>query len=96
MNMYNPLHPGEVLRKLYIEPLNLKDKDVAKGLGITPKALSNFLNGHVGLSFDMALKLSIAFDTTPELWLNLQNQYALYHEKDKFRSELITQFIKNS
>ena len=93
MNMYNPLHPGEILRELYIEPLNLKDKDVAKGLGITPKALSNFLNCHVDLSIQMAFKLSKAFDTSPEFWLNLQNQYSIFHAHSKFSSDQVKSMI---
>lgn len=78
MNMYNPPHPGEVLRELCLEPLELTITDAAAALGISRKTLSSILNGRAGISPEMALRLSIAFDTTPESWLNQQSQYDLW------------------
>jgi addiction module HigA family antidote len=81
--MHNPPHPGEVLEELYLEPLHLSVTEAAKGLCVSRKTLSALLNGHGGISSDMALKLSKAFHTTPESWLNHQQQYNLWHsEKD--------------
>lgn len=76
--MHNPPHPGEVIRKLCIEPLGLSVTDAADALGVTRKALSELLNGHTGLSPEMAIRLSIAFDTTPESWLTQQMQYDIW------------------
>src|SRR5690606_24726375 len=81
MAMFNPPHPGEILKELYISPLGLKQKDLAAGLGVTKKALSELINGHTGISTAMAVRLSEAFRTTPEIWLNLQQQYDLYQVK---------------
>jgi len=78
MNMHNPPHPGEVLRELCLEPLELTITDAAAALGISRKTLSAILNGRAGISPEMALRLSIAFDTTPESWLNQQSQYDLW------------------
>ena len=83
MAMFNPPHPGKVLKELYISPLGLKQKDLSEGLGVTKKALSELLNGHTGISTVMAIKLSEAFDTSPEVWLNLQQQYDLFQVKAK-------------
>ena len=77
--MYNPPHPGEILREDYLEPLGLSVTETAKGLEISRKGLSAILNGRTGISPAMAVKLSKAFGTTPELWLNLQSQYDLWH-----------------
>ena len=78
MLMHDPPHPGEVLRKLCLEPLGLTVTQAAKALGVSRKSLSAILNGRAGISPEMAIRLSIAFDTTSESWLNQQVQYDLY------------------
>jgi addiction module HigA family antidote len=86
MKMYNPPHPGEVLRQLCLEPLNLTVTETARSLGVSRKALSSILNGHTGISPEMAVRLSIAFNTSAESWLNQQLQYDLWHaEKNRTR-----------
>ena len=64
MNMHNPPHPGEVLRELCIQPLGLTVTETAKSLGVSRKTLSALLNGRAGISPDMAIRLSKAFDTS--------------------------------
>jgi len=76
--MHNPPHPGEVLRDLCLEPLDLTITDAAAALGVSRKTLSAILNGRAGISPEMAIRLSIAFNTTPESWLNQQSQYDLW------------------
>jgi addiction module HigA family antidote len=78
MQMHNPPHPGQVLRELCIEPLGLSVTEAAEGLGVTRKTLSAILNGRAGISPEMAIRLSITFDTSPESWLNQQIQYDLW------------------
>ena len=78
MRMHNPPHPGEVLRKLCVEPLGLSITKAAKALGVTRSSLSNLLNGRTGITPEMAMRLSMAFDTTPESWMNQQVQYDLW------------------
>jgi addiction module HigA family antidote len=78
MRMHNPPHPGEILRKLCLEPLGLSVTEAAKALGISRKTLSSILNGRAGISPEMAVRLSIAFDTTAESWMNQQVQYDLW------------------
>ena len=77
MLMHNPPHPGEVLKKLCLEPLGLSVTQAAKALGVSRKTLSAILNGRAGISPEMAIRLSIALDTTAESWLNQQVQYDL-------------------
>jgi len=78
MLMHNPPHPGEVLRRLCLEPLGLTVTQAAKALGVSRKTLSAILNGHAGISPEMAVRLSLAFGTTAESWLNQQVQYDLW------------------
>jgi addiction module HigA family antidote len=78
MQMHNPPHPGEILRGLCLEPLGLSVTDAAKALGVSRKTLSAVLNGRAGISPEMAVRLSIAFDTTAESWLNQQVQHDLW------------------
>ena len=86
MLMHNPPHPGEVIRELCLEPLGLTITEAAEALGVTRKTLSAILNQRAGISPEMAIRLSIAFDTTAESWLTQQTQYDLWnaeqHRKD--------------
>ena len=87
MKMHNPPHPGEILRELCIEPLGLSITEAAEALGVTRKTLSAILNGRSGISPEMAVRLSLAFSTSSESWLNQQAQYDLW-EAEKQRNKL--------
>jgi addiction module HigA family antidote len=77
--MFNPPHPGEILRELCLEPLTLSVTEAAEALGVSRKTLSSILNGRAGISPEMAIRLSKAFGTTPESWMYQQAQYDLWH-----------------
>lgn len=79
MLMHDPPHPGEVIRELCLAPLGLSVTAAAEALGVSRKTLSAVLNGKAGISPEMAIRLSIAFDTSAESWLNQQSQYELWH-----------------
>jgi addiction module HigA family antidote len=81
--MFNPPHPGEVIRELCLVPLGVSVTNAAKALGVSRKALSELLNGHTGVSPEMAMRLSIAFDTTPESWLTQQMHFDLWQASQK-------------
>jgi addiction module HigA family antidote len=88
--MHNPPHPGEVLKLLCIDPLQLNVTGTARSLGVTRKTLSAILNGRAGISPEMAIRLSIAFDTTAESWLNQQLQYDLwYAERNRKKLKVV-------
>ncbi len=78
-----PAHPGRILRKHYIEPLNLTITKLADTLSVSRKALSAIVNEKKSVTPDMALRLSRAFNTTPELWWNLQKTHDLFIAKQK-------------
>ena len=81
LEMHNPPHPGEILRELCIRPLNLSVTQAAKALGVSRKTLSSILNGRAGISAEMALRLSIAFNTTAESWMRQQLEYDLWEAR---------------
>jgi len=83
MVMYDPPHPGEVIKELCLQPLGLTVTDAAKGLGISRKTLSALLNGHFGISPEMAIRLSKAFGGSVESWLVQQAQYDLWQVMQK-------------
>ena len=87
MLMHNPPHPGEILRQFCIEPLGLSVTEAAKGLGVSRKTLSAILNGRAGISPEMAVRLSLAFGTSSESWLNQQLQFDLW-QAEKGRKNL--------
>ena len=83
MRMHNPPHPGEIIKTLCLEPLAVTVTQAAEALGVSRKTLSAILNGHAGISPEMAVRLSIAFGTSSESWLNQQMQYDLWHVEQR-------------
>lgn len=82
--MWDPAHPGEILREMYLQPMGLDVTGFAKTLKISRKQLSLILNAKAGVSPLMSLKLSKVFNTSPEFFLRLQQQYDLAKAKREF------------
>jgi len=78
-----PTHPGEILDELYIKPLNLNLQKLANRLGIARNTLFKIRSGEASVTPAIALSLAEAFDTTPQLWLNLQQTYDLWVEENE-------------
>ncbi len=78
-----PVHPGEIIKEMYLDPLAVTITQLAENLGVTRKTISQLVNGHMGISAEMALRLAKAFDTSPELWLNMQRNYDLWYAGSK-------------
>ena len=78
-----PTHPGEILRKDFIEPLGLTQSALAASLKTTFRTINEILNGKRNISPDMALRLARYFGTSEELWLNLQDRHDLYRARVK-------------
>ena len=77
----SPSHPGEILLKEFLEPLNLSQKQFAKHLGWTYTRLNEIINARRGITADSALAFSEAFNTKPEFWLNLQRDWDLWRAR---------------
>lgn len=84
--MYNPCHAGEVLKE-YLGDVSIST--AAKHLGVTRATLSRIINGQAGISADMAVKLSILLNTSPQIWLNMQTNYDLWQASQKRHDEVV-------
>ena len=83
MPMKSPPHPGEIIRKDCLDPLDLTVTEAADGLGVSRKHLSELVNGQSGISPEMAIRLSRAFGGSPESWLTQQMQYDLRQAEEE-------------
>ncbi len=92
MHMFNPPHPGEMIREDCLAPLKLTVTDAAKGLGVSRQSLSELLNGRSGISADMALRLEKAGWGTAESWLRNQMSYDLWQAKQHADRLKVTPF----
>ena len=93
MLVHNPPHPGAFLRRQCLEPLGLTVTEAAKGLAISRNTLSTLLNGRLGISPEMAIRLSEAFGGSPESWLQQQIQYDLWHAQQNREEITIRKFV---
>ena len=85
--MFAPVHPGRIIKDDYLEPLELTTVALAEALGVTRQAISAIINERAGVSPEMAIRLSRAFDTTADLWLVMQKNYDLAEAKKTFVPE---------
>lgn len=91
MSMHKPLHPGEILKSILIDEAGLSVTDAASHLGVNRTTLSRLLNGHVGISPEMAVRLSkLLKNTDTLLWMNLQRDYDIWLiEKKRNKIQII-------
>src|SRR5476651_652523 len=88
-----PTHPGEILDEDYIKPLKLNLQKLADRLGIARNTLFKIRAGEASVTISIALSLAEAFDTTPQLWLNLQQTYDLWTEEHEHTK--VAPIVKN-
>ena len=81
--IYKPKHPGEMVKSLCIDPIGISVTEAADALNISRPTLSRLLNGRIGISPEMAVRLSIVFNTSSEFWINLQAAYDLWLAEKK-------------
>ena len=86
MAMHNPLHPGEVLREMWLAPLALSITAAAEQLKVSRKTLSEIVNGKAAVSPEMALRLELAFGKSAASWLGHQSAFDLWQLKDRRKS----------
>lgn len=77
MNQLEPIHPGEVLKLDFMEPLALSAAALARAIGVTPARISEIVRGRRGITAETALRLAKFFNTDAQSWMNLQNCYEL-------------------
>ena len=83
----HPPHPGTYVSRECLQPLGLTIAQAADGLGASRSTLSRLINGQIGVSPEMAVRLSKAFGSTPEMWLRLQNAYDLAQVRKRFKTK---------
>ena len=93
MLMHDPPHPGAVIRRQCLEPLGLTVTAAAKGLGVSRNTLSMLLNGRLGISPEMAIRLSQGFGGSPESWLRQQMQYDLWRTLQRREEIRVRKFV---
>ncbi len=89
MAMHNPPHPGEFIREVYLEPNDLTGRHLASKLNVSPSTLNRILQGRSGISPEMALRLSKALGRSPESWLNMQDNYDLWHVRQSVNLDAV-------
>ena len=82
-----PVHPGEIIREEYLEPLNMTQQQLADALGVTRVRINEIILGKRSITPDTAFRLSKYFNTSPDFWLNLQSNIDMWdtlqlHQKD--------------
>jgi addiction module HigA family antidote len=95
MLMHNPPHPGKIVKRTLIEGAHISVTEAAKMLGVGRVTISKLINGKSGISPEMAVRLSIALNTSSEMWLNMQLMYDLWQaEKNRKKLKVQPIFIK--
>lgn len=93
MNMHNPLHPGEFIREVYLEPLGISYRTVASKLKVAPSTFNRLIKGQSNVSPEMALRLSKTLGRSPESWLTMQNNYDLWRAKQKLNLDEVEKLV---
>ena len=77
MKRLNPVHPGEILKHDFMEPLGLSSNALAKAIGVTPARINEIVRERRGITAETALRLAQYFGTDAQSWMNLQHHYEL-------------------
>jgi antitoxin HigA-1 len=87
MSMYDPPHPGEFIREVYLEKLEVSSRTVAAKLKVAPSTFTRLLNGKSSVTPEMALRLSKTLGRSPESWLAMQNNYDLWQTRKRLNMD---------
>ncbi len=84
-----PIHPGEVLLEDFLRPLGVSQYRLAKDIAVPPRRVNEIVHGLRGVSADTALRLSLYFGTSAEMWMNLQSRYDLERQRDQAEERIL-------
>ena len=84
LKMYDPPSPGEIIQRVYLKPYNISGRELATKLKVSPSTVSRLLKAEIGLSADMALRISAVLGRSPGSWMNMQKIYALWQAEQSF------------
>src|SRR5712692_10097404 len=80
---YSPIHPGEILKEEFLDPMLITQYRLAKDIRVPPRRINEIVHAERGISADTAIRLGVYFGTTPQFWCNLQSRYDLELELDR-------------
>lgn len=83
-----PIHPGEILREEFLDPMGISQYRLAKDINVDPRRINAIIQGKRAITADTALRLARYFGTSERFWLNLQAQYDLEVERDELGDRL--------
>ena len=84
----HPIHPGEILLKEFLEPLEISQYRISKDISVPPRRINEIVHGKRSITADTALRLSRYFGTSDRFWMNLQMRFDLEMEKDRLKDRL--------
>lgn len=84
----SPIHPGEILREEFMEPLGLSQNALARAVGVSPRRINQIVNEQRGITADTAIRLGRFFEMSPEFWMGLQTDYDLDTAEDELGDRL--------
>jgi len=93
MNMYNPPHPGQFIREVYLEPLAISHRTVAAKLKVSASTFTRLVNGQSNVSPEMALRLSKTLGRSPESWLAMQSNYDLWQARQTVKIDEVEKLL---
>jgi antitoxin HigA-1 len=96
MAMHNPAHPGEIIREACLKPLHLTVTAAAERLGVSRQSFSELLNGRMGVSAEMAIRLEKAGWSSAEAWLRMQVLYDLWQARRRAKSIKVKRFVASA
>jgi addiction module HigA family antidote len=88
--MHNPMHPGEFINEVYLTPYGVSGRELAEKLDVAASTLTRILKGTSGVSPEMALRLSKTLGSSPETWLQMQQNYDLWHARRNLNLKRVT------
>lgn len=91
-----PVHPGEILREEFLEPMGIIQYRLAKDTTVPPRRINEIVHGKRSITADTALRLARYFGTSERFWLNLQSRYDLETEKDRLGRRLDREVLRRA
>ena len=89
MKKSKPVHPGEILKKDFLDGLGVSQYRLAVDIEVPPRRINEIVHGRRGISADTALRLARYFRTTPQFWMNLQMRFDLQTEEERIGSRIL-------
>ena len=96
MSMFNPPHPGEFIKKVYLSPFNISSRKVAEKLKVLASTFNRLIKMESNISPEMALRLSKTLGRLPESWLSMQDSYNLWHARNKINLDKVEELQINT